>query len=97
MPFDRTRVTISLSRTVVEILALISKNFKRSRDPECNPYPTLRNFDIYNGNTFYVQSATKLEMSSLIWFKDVAWTPKCRNVSRDPDHAPFRDDLSSAS
>ena len=97
MPFDRTRVTISLSRTVVEILALISKNFKRSRDPECNPCPTLRNFDIYNGNTFYVQSATKFEMSSLIWFKDVAWTPKCRNVSRDPDHAPFRDDLSSAS
>jgi len=28
--------------------------------------------------------------------QDTAWAPKCRNASHDADHAPFRDDLSSA-
>jgi len=35
--------------------------------------------------TFSMQ--TKFEMSSFICSKDVAWAPKCRNESRDPDHA----------
>jgi len=26
----------------------------------------------------------------------MAWAPKCRNESRDPDHAPFRDNLTFA-
>ena len=39
---------------------------------------------------------TKYEMSSSICSKDMAWSPKCRNESHDPDHAPFRDNLSSA-
>jgi len=35
--------------------------------------------------TFNLQ--TKFEMSSFIGSKDMAWVPKCRNESRDPDHA----------
>ena len=35
--------------------------------------------------TFNLQ--TKFEMSSFIRCKDMAWAPKCRNESRDPDHA----------
>ena len=41
-------------------------------------------------STFILQ--TKFEMFSLIR----SWAIKCRNESRDPDHAPFRDGLTSA-
>jgi len=34
---------------------------------------------------------TKIEMSSFIHSRDMAWAPKCRNESRDPDHAYLRD------
>jgi len=44
--------------------------------------------------TFNLQ--TKFEMSNFIRSKDMAWAPKCRNESRDFDHAPFGDDLASA-
>jgi len=44
--------------------------------------------------TFNLQ--TKFEMSNFIRSKDMAWAPKCRNESRDFDHAPFGDDLTSA-
>jgi len=44
--------------------------------------------------TFTVQ--TKFEMSSFIRSKDMALAAKYRYVSRDPDHASFRDDLTSA-
>ena len=40
--------------------------------------------------TFNLQ--TKFEMSNFIRSKDMAWAPKCRNESRDFDHAPFGDD-----
>jgi len=41
-------------------------------------------------STFILQ--TKFEMFSFIR----SWAIKCRNESRDPDHAPFRDGLTSA-
>ena len=34
---------------------------------------------------------TKLEMSRFIRSKDISWAPKCRNESRDPDHAHLLD------
>jgi len=39
--------------------------------------------------TFNLQ--TKFEMSSFIRSKDIAWAPKCRNGSRDRDHAHLGD------
>jgi len=39
--------------------------------------------------TFNLQ--TKFEMSSFIRSRDMAWAPKCRNESRDPDHASLGD------
>ena len=39
--------------------------------------------------TFNLQ--IKLEMSSFIRSRDMARAPKCRNESRDPDHAHFGD------
>jgi len=38
---------------------------------------------------------TKFEMSSFTRSKDIAWTPKWRNESRDPDHAYLRDSQAS--
>jgi len=66
VPFDRTLVisyqssivTMYLSCTVSEILAPISQNFKRSRDPECTP--VLQNFNMFNGITLYIQSANHI-------------------------------------
>ena len=34
---------------------------------------------------------TKFEMSGFIRSTDMAWAPKCRNESRDPDHAHLGD------
>jgi len=34
---------------------------------------------------------TKFEMSSFIRFRDMAWAPKCKNASHDPDQAHFGD------
>jgi len=34
---------------------------------------------------------TKCEMSSMIRSRGMAWAPKCRNKSRDPDHAHLGD------
>ena len=34
---------------------------------------------------------TKFEMSSFIRSRDMAWAPKCRSKSRDPDHARLVD------
>jgi len=39
---------------------------------------------------------TKFEVSSFSHTRDISGGVKFENVSRDPDHAPFRDDLSSA-
>ena len=39
--------------------------------------------------TFNLQ--TKFEMSSFIHSRDMAWAPKCRNESHDPDHAHLGD------
>jgi len=39
--------------------------------------------------TFNLQ--TKFEMSSFIRSRDIAWAPKCRNESRDSDHAHLGD------
>jgi len=36
---------------------------------------------------FTFDTQTKFEMSSFVRSKDMAWAPKCRNGSRDPDHA----------
>jgi len=64
-------VTISRSFTVSEILALISQNSKRSRDPKCTP--VLQNFNMCNGSrpTLYVQSTNQiwkcLASFALIW------------------------------
>ena len=69
---------------ISQILALISKNFKRPRDPECTP--TLQNFNMCNvSTTFNIQ--TKFEMSSFICSKVMAWPQKYRNGPRYPDHA----------
>jgi len=34
---------------------------------------------------------TKFEMSSVIRSKNMAWAPKCRNESRNPEHAHLGD------
>jgi len=34
---------------------------------------------------------TKFEMPSFIRSRDMVWAPKCRNESRDPDHAHLGD------
>jgi len=34
---------------------------------------------------------TKFEMFSFTRSRDMAWAPKCRNESCDPDHAHFGD------
>jgi len=34
---------------------------------------------------------TKFEISSFIPSRDMAWATKCRNESRDPDHAHLGD------
>jgi len=85
-------VTISLSCTVSEILALISQNFKRSRDLKCIPMRAMLQ-NIYNASrllfTFNLQ--TKFEMPSFISSNDMAWATKCRNESRDSDHAHLVD------
>ena len=70
-PLNGVCVTVSLSCTVSEILALISQNFKRSRDPDGTPI--LQIFNMCNGTTLYVQSANQFEMS--------------RNGSCNPDQA----------
>jgi len=44
--------------------------------------------------TFNLQ--TKFEMSSFPRSRYMAWAPKWSNESRDPDHVPFRVDLTSA-
>jgi len=41
--------------------------------------------------TFNLQ--TKFDMFCFGRSERMAWAPKCRIESRDPDHAPFRDDL----
>ena len=76
-----------LSCTISEILAIISQNFKRSRDPECTPY--CRTLTYVTAVLFTFNQQTKFEMSSFIRSKDIAWAPKCRNESRNPDHAPL--------
>jgi len=73
-------VTISLSWTVCDILALISQNFKKSPDPKCTPI--LQNFNI--ASTLYIQYAKQFEMSSFIRSKDIALAAKCRHGSRNP-------------
>jgi len=40
---------------------------------------------------FALNLQIKFEMSSFIRSKDMAWAPKCRNGSRDPDHAHLGD------
>jgi len=79
-----------LSCTVCETLglALIFLNFKRSHYPECTPYCGILTCTmIIILVTFNLQ--TKFQMSSFICSRDMAWASKCRNESRDPDHAPF--------
>jgi len=61
-------------------------------------HPMLQNFNMCRGLmpvffTFNLQ--TKFEMSSFIGSKDMAWVPKCRNESRDPDHAHLEDSQAS--
>jgi len=51
----------------------------------------LQNFNMCNASTLYVQSATKFEMGIFIRSRDMAWAPKCRNESHDPDHAHLGD------
>jgi len=41
-----------------EMLALISQNFRRSRDPEYTP--VLQNFNMCNASTVYVQFANHI-------------------------------------
>jgi len=38
---------------------------------------------------------TKFEITSFIRSIDIAWAPKCRDESRDPDHAHLRDSQAS--
>jgi len=40
---------------------------------------------------FVLNLQTKFEISGFIHSKDMAWAPKCRNGSRDPDHAHLGD------
>jgi len=40
---------------------------------------------------FTLNLQTKFEMSSFIHSKDIAWSTKCRNESRDLDHAHLGD------
>ena len=40
---------------------------------------------------FEINLRTKFEMSSSIRSKDMAWVPKCRHESRDPNHAHLGD------
>ena len=45
----------------------------------------------HTAELFTLNTQTKSEMSSFIRSKDMAWVPKCRNGSRDPDHAHLGD------
>jgi len=56
-------VTICLSGTVSEILALISQNFKRLHT--LNAPPILQNFNMCNANTLCIQFANQI---SNVWF-----------------------------
>jgi len=98
VPFDRTFmisyfllvfhsfiVTICLFCTISEILALISQNFKRSRDPKCTPYCRTLTCVMAVGLLFTSNLQTKFEMSSFISSEDMTCAQKCRNGSRDPD------------
>jgi len=85
---------ICLSWTVSEILALIYQNFKRSPDLKCTPM--LQTLTCAMPVLFTFNLQTKFEMSSFPRSRDMAWAPKWSNESRDPDHVPFRVDLTSA-
>ena len=57
--------------------------------------PKLQNFNMFNASTLCVSTRTKFGMSSFIRSKDMAQAPKCRNRSRDPDHAHLGDTQAS--
>ena len=56
-------------------------------------HPMLQNFNMCNASTLYIQSlhSNQIWMSSFIRSRDIAWAPKCRNESRDSDHAHLGD------
>jgi len=70
----------SLSCTASEILPLISPNFKRLRDPEWTPYWRTLTCVIAVGLLFTFRLQTKIEMSSFVRSKDMAWAQKCRQL-----------------
>jgi len=86
-------VTICLSGTVSEILALISQNFKRLRT--LNAPPSCRTSTCVMPILFAFNLQTKFQMSGFIHSKDMAWAPKCRNGPNDLDYARLRDSQAS--
>ena len=65
------------------ISARISQNFKRSHDLNALLY--CRTLIGVMAVLFTFSQQTKFEMSSFICCKDMAWVPKCRDGSHDPD------------